>query len=89
MLAIVVLVLAVRGHERAPLFAAVVGASGAIGISASHIAPHWSALSDSYPQIHADALSWIVMLVEIGAAAWLAMTGLRAMRTPAPTPRAG
>jgi hypothetical protein len=89
LLAVVVVVLAVRDHPRAPLLAAVAGLSGAAGIAASHIAPHWSALSDSYPQIHADALSWVVMLIEIGAALWLGLSGLRALRTPAPTPRPG
>jgi hypothetical protein len=88
LLAIVVLVLALRGHRHAPIFAAVVGASGMVGILASHVAPHWSALSDPYPQIDADALSWMVMLLEVGAAAWLAVNGLRALRrSRAPTPR--
>src|SRR6059058_3019381 len=64
LLAVVVVVLVERAHPRASAFATVVGLSGALGIAASHIAPHWSALSDSYPQIGADALSWIVMLVE-------------------------
>src|SRR5436190_12248635 len=61
LLAIAVLVLVLRGDERAPAFAAVVGFAGALGIASSHIAPHWSALSDPYPSIGADALSWIVM----------------------------
>ena len=50
------LVLALRRDERAPIFAAVLGLSAATGIAASHIAPHWSAFSDSYPQIGADAI---------------------------------
>lgn len=77
-LAIVTLVLVWRRDDIAAPFAAVVGFSGAIGIAASHIAPHWSALSDSYPEIHADALSWIVMLIEVGAALVLGVAGLRA-----------
>ena len=76
--AIVVLVLVLRRHEWAAPLAAVVGLSGAIGIAAAHIAPNWSALSDSYPQIGADALSWIVMLVEVGAALVLGVAGVRA-----------
>jgi hypothetical protein len=79
-LAIVVMVMALRGHPRAPAFAAVVGLSGAVGIVSSHIAPHWSALSDPYPQIHADALSWIVVLIEIGAALVLGVVALRELR---------
>jgi hypothetical protein len=62
------------------VFGTVLGLSAAAGIAASHLAPHWSALSDSYPQIHADAVSWIVVLVEITAALVLAAVGARELR---------
>jgi hypothetical protein len=81
--AIVVLVLVLRRHEWAAPLAVVVGFSGAIGIAAAHIAPHWSALSDSYPQIGADALSWIVMLLEMSAALVLGVVGAREARRTA------
>src|SRR3954454_3410348 len=84
-MAIVTLVLALRDHPWAPPIAAAVGLSGAVGILAAHALPHWSALSDSYPDIGADALSWAVMLVEAGAALALGITGLAAMRRGAPT----
>jgi hypothetical protein len=87
--AIVVLALVLRDHPRAPLFAAVIGMSGALGIVAAHLMPHWSALSDSYPEGDQDALSWIVVLLEIGAAAALGAAGLRTLRSRAPTPRPG
>jgi len=87
--AVLVLVLVLRDSPQAPLFAVVLGFSAVAGIAASHIAPHWSALSDSYPQIGADALSWIVVLIEMSAALWLGISGLRALRLRAPTPRAG
>jgi hypothetical protein len=85
LLAIATLVFVLRGDRRAPLIAAVVGLWSAAGVAASHIAPHWSAFSDSYPEIHADALSWIVMLAEIAAAAALGVAGLRELgaRRPA------
>jgi len=86
LLAIGTLVLVLRHDRRAPLVATVVGLWSAVGVAASHIAPHWSAFSDSYPQIHADALSWAVMLAEIVAAAALglvALTELRAAGRPA------
>src|SRR4051794_33180721 len=51
-LAIVVMVMALRQHPRTAALAAVVGFSGAVGIASSHLAPHWSSLSDSYPEIH-------------------------------------
>ena len=43
-LAVLTLVLALRRHPRAALWAAVVGTWSALGVIASHMAPHWSAL---------------------------------------------
>ena len=60
-----------------------VGTWSALGVIASHMAPHWSALSDSYFEIHADALSWVVMLAEVAAAAYLGLLGFRELRRPA------
>ena len=85
--AVLVVVLVVREHPRAPLLAAIVGFAGAIGIAASHIAPHWSALSDSYVEGDQDALSWLVVLIEISTAAALGIAGLRSLRSSSPTPR--
>jgi hypothetical protein len=79
-LAILTLVLALRRHPRAALWAAVVGSWSALGVLAAHVAPHWSAFSDSYFEIHADALSWIVMLAEVVAAAYLGVVGFRELR---------
>jgi hypothetical protein len=82
-LALLTLGLALRRHPRAPLAAALTGFATAAGVAASHIAPHWSAFSDPYPALGADALSWVVMLAELGAALALGVAGLRAA-TPAP-----
>jgi hypothetical protein len=84
---VLTLVLAVRHHPRAPLWAAVVGTWSALGVIASHVAPHWSAFSDSYFEIDADALSWVVMLAEVAAAAWLGFAGFRALRRAPGSPR--
>jgi hypothetical protein len=78
--AVASLVLALRRDERAPIFGAVLGLSAAVGIAASHIAPHWSAFSDSYPEIGADAISWIAVLLEIAGALLLAAVAVRALR---------
>jgi hypothetical protein len=78
--AVYVLVLAARGHEWTAPIATTLGLSGAVGIAAAHLAPHWSALSDSYPEIGADALSWTVVLMEIGGALVLAYAGARELR---------
>ena len=63
--------------RRAPVVCLAVGASGVLGISASHLAPHRSALSDPYPDLSLDVLSWAVMLAELAAAAVLAAVSAR------------
>ena len=83
-LAVLTLVLALRHYPGAALWAAVVGSWSALGVMASHVAPHWSAFSDSYFEIHADALSWVIMLAEVVAAAYLGLVGFRELRRPAP-----
>jgi hypothetical protein len=77
MLTVAAVVVFRRRHDRrAPVLAAVVGFSTAVLVAASHVAPHWSALSDSYvDDIHPDALSWTVMLFEIAAAFVLGVVG--------------
>ena len=77
LLAVVVAAMALREHPRAAPYAAVVGFSGAVGIAASHLAPHWSSLSDPYPDLSVDALSWAVMFAEIAAALVLGIVALR------------
>ena len=71
-----------RRHDpRAPLLAIAVGFSSAALVVASHLTPHWSVLSDSYiDDVHPDALSWAVVLVEIGTAFLLGVAGLYAER---------
>lgn len=80
LLALIPLVLSLRRHDRAPLAAALVGSWTAIAVSASHLAPHWSAFSDPYADNDLDVLSWGQMLVLIGVAATLAVVGIRALR---------
>jgi hypothetical protein len=75
--AVLALVLALRRDPRAPVLCTGVGLAGALGVAASHLAPHWSALSDPYPGLGLDALAWAVMLAEIAAALVLALAGAR------------
>jgi hypothetical protein len=75
--AVLALVLALRRDPRAPVVCAGVGLAGALGVAASHLAPHWSALSDPYSGLGLDMLSWAVMLGEIAAALVLATAGAR------------
>ena len=85
--ALAMVALVVRGHPQAPLAATVVGFANALGFIAVHVVPDWGPLSDGYPGLRVDALSWTIVFVPIAAALWLALTGLsllRAQRDPAP-----
>ena len=53
---------------RAPQVAATCGFVAALLTVAVHIAPHWSAFSDSYWDLSVNAISWVIMLGLIGAA---------------------
>ena len=67
--AVAVVVLAVRRHPAAAPAATLLGFATTVLVSASHLAPHWSVLSDSYvDDVSVDALSWAVVLLEIGSA---------------------
>jgi hypothetical protein len=79
-LAIVTLVMALRHNPQTPLVATVVGFYTGIGVIASHILPHWSAFSDPYPDLNVDALSWVIVLLEIGSALALGVIGARELR---------
>jgi hypothetical protein len=78
--AIASLALAWRRDQRAAVFGAVLALSAAAGIAGSHLAPRWSTLSDSYPEIHADAISWLAVLLEIAGALLLAAVSVRELR---------
>ena len=84
--AIGTVILCLRHDPRTPLVAAVVGLEAGVGVMAAHLAPHWSALSDSYPDLGVDALAWIVVLAEIGAAFLLAFVGFRELRRKSAQP---
>src|SRR4051794_10510996 len=84
LLSIVTLVLIFRRHRWAPAFAVGVGFASAIGFSAAHLLPHWSAFSDSFTGAHhapaVTAFSWIAAIFEIAAGLGLGITGLFALR---------
>jgi hypothetical protein len=64
----------------APLAAAVVGFANFFGFIAVHVLPDWGPLSDGYPELPVDALSWTIVFVPMAAALWLGLTGLRERR---------
>jgi len=69
-------------HNRhAALYCAIVGFYTALGVTASHVLPHWSAFSNSYTNdISVDALSWAAMLSEVIAAFVLGVVAVRELR---------
>jgi hypothetical protein len=76
--AVAVVVLVIRQSPHAPLFATAVGVSAAVGVAASHIAPHWGLFSDSYVNdIHPDPIAWAVMLLEVASGVVLGAVGAR------------
>jgi hypothetical protein len=81
--------LTLKHDPRAPLVAAAVGLATAVSVSASHLAPHWSAFSDPYPDLSLGAYSWAVMLAEVVAALVFGLLGVAALRRQAvlPLPR--
>jgi len=86
-LSIVTLVLVFRRHRWAPAFAVVTGFASAIGFSAAHLLPHWSAFSDAFTGAHhaphVTGFSWFAACFEIGAGLALGVAGLRALRANA------
>jgi hypothetical protein len=82
-LALGTLPLTLRRDPRGPLAAAVIGLWTALAVSASHLAPHWSAFSDPYPELSVDAVSWAAMISEVLAALVFGLTGLRELHRQA------
>jgi hypothetical protein len=80
------LALAIAGHRLAPLAAVVVGFGTAIGFVLVHVLPDWGPLSDGYPDLAVDGISWAIAILPIPFALWLGFTGLSALRRPAAAP---
>lgn len=75
------IVLALTGNRRAPIVAVAVGFGIAITVTAAHVLPEWSSvISDSYPDLGLDALSWAAMLSEVVAAIAVGVAGLYELR---------
>jgi hypothetical protein len=83
--AAVAFVLILIRHPLAPLVGAVVGFSVAIGVSAVHLLPHWSAFSDAFPGstgTGVTGVSYAVVLLEIVGALALGVAGVAVLRRP-------
>jgi hypothetical protein len=79
-LTLVAIFLVLRGHPRSPEIAFAVGFGMAIGVSIVHLAPYWSALSDSLPDGTVDAWTWVAVLAEVVGAIAFGLAGWYAMR---------
>jgi hypothetical protein len=78
--AITALVLAVRGSRLAPVAAVLVGFATALGFVLVHVVPDWGPLSDGYPDLAIDGVSWILVAIPMAAALWLGANGVTALR---------
>jgi hypothetical protein len=67
-----------KGHPGAPLVATIVGLVSAVAVSASHLAPPWGVLSNSYLVLRPDAFAWIVVSIEIAGGFITGLAGLTA-----------
>ncbi len=73
----VVLTLVFTKHRLAPNAAAAAGIGIAIGVTATHLLPHWSSLSDPLPGGAVDGFTWFAVLAEVLGAVVLGLAGLR------------
>jgi hypothetical protein len=78
--AVLALWLALRDHPWAPQVCAFVGGYIAVGVTAAHFAPHWSALSDPYADLDLGPVSWAAAGLEVLAAAALCAAGVAVLR---------
>jgi hypothetical protein len=72
--------LVIRRHRLAPLAATLVGFANVFGFIAVHAVPDWGPLSDGYPDLPVDALSWAIVFLPMAAALWLGLAGLSELR---------
>ncbi|MFN2463722.1 MAG: hypothetical protein ABR573_07465 [Candidatus Dormibacteria bacterium] len=83
-LAILVLVLAIRHSRLTPPLALALGSTVAIGVLAVHLLPPWGPYSDSYLPLGLDALSYISLGALSLSAAALGVAGARGLITRRP-----
>jgi hypothetical protein len=82
LVALIVLVLVLRGHRWAPAASTALGFTSAALFVAVHFLPRWGSFSDSFtgsrvgPNV--TALSWVAAIVEVAAGLALGWVGARA-----------
>jgi len=92
-LAVLAVGLVFRGHRLAPVAAIAIGFPSAIGFTAAHLLPHWSAFSDSFTGAdvapHVNALSWVTAVFEITADLAFGAAGVATLRARGPVELTG
>jgi hypothetical protein len=78
---ITMVALAIRDSRWAPHAAVVVGFGNVLGFIAVHVLPDWGPLSDGYPDLSIDGLSWAIVYIPMAAALWLGVSGLLGLRS--------
>ena len=81
-LAMISITLVLTRHSWGPLVAVAVGFPMAVGVAASHLLPHWSAFSDSFPGSGVDSLSYVAVVFEIVASVVFGTAGMRILLRP-------
>ncbi len=76
----VTIYLVLSGHRTAPLAAVSAGFPLALGFTAAHWLPRWSALSDTFVHGGVATISMVASLLEIAGALWLGFAGLASLR---------
>ena len=69
-------------HPAAPKAAAMTGALTTVGVTLSHLVPHWGPLSDPLHDRHVGAVTYTAVIFEIAAGALLCTVALKQLRKP-------
>jgi hypothetical protein len=77
---LVTLGLVIARHPLGPLAAVVLGFATAAGFVAVHMLPDWGPLSDGYPDLPVDGISWTIAIIPILVGLGLGVAGLRELR---------
>jgi hypothetical protein len=80
LLSIALIVLVLTRHRLAPLAAVAIGLPQALAFVAAHFLPEWSAISDSFVEGGASAVSIVAGLAEIAGALLVGLAGLNWIR---------
>jgi hypothetical protein len=79
-LAVTTLALVLFDHRLAPAVAVLGSFPAALGVTATHLLPHWSAFSDAFPGNTVSPLSYIAVIGELAGLLAMGFAGLHVLR---------